>query len=69
MNGMVSGAFKRRVREQVKGAEVYLHKPTKRRLVVVLEAGGSVELQGLDGRSTYTTRAALNNAEIYERLS
>jgi hypothetical protein len=66
---MVSGAFTRRVREQTKRAEVYLHKPTKRRLVVILEAGGAVELQGIDGRSTYAKREDLNNYDIYERLS
>lgn len=47
----------------------FRHKPTNKRYNAVLEAGGSVELQGIDGRSTYTTADALNDSEVWEKVA
>lgn len=48
--------------------ERYLHKPTGKRYVIAMEAGGTVELEGIDRTSTYTSRKLLDNAEVWERL-
>lgn len=70
MNGMTMSAQQQRI-DRACGVNHprYLHKPTGRRYVLVLEAGGACELEGLDGRSTYAQRADLDNAETWERLT
>ncbi|HBO3174879.1 TPA: hypothetical protein L4S00_002654 [Pseudomonas aeruginosa] len=47
---------------------VFRHKPTNRRYIAVLEAGGSVELQEASGHSTYASIEALGNAEVWENV-
>lgn len=49
--------------------QTFRHKPTNKRYNAVLEEGGAVELQGIDGRSTYATAEALNDSEVWERVA
>lgn len=47
----------------------YHNKVTGKRYVLVFELAGACELQGIDGRSTYTMRADLDNAEVWEQMT
>ncbi|HEK3311031.1 TPA: hypothetical protein SMV88_004908 [Pseudomonas aeruginosa] len=58
----------RHINAQCVVGKVFRHKPTNKRYNAVLEGGGAVELQGLDGRSTYTTAEALNDSEVWEAV-
>jgi hypothetical protein len=68
MTDLSTSAIQRRIDQQCKPAERYRHKPTGKRYVLNLEAGGTCELEGLDGRCTYATRKDLDNTEVWERL-
>ncbi|MVW75353.1 hypothetical protein [Pseudomonas xionganensis] len=68
MNGLSTSATQRRIEQQCLQRQRYRHKPTGRRYVLNLEAGGTCELQGLDGRCTYVQRQHLDNTEVWERL-
>lgn len=48
--------------------ERYLHIPTNKRYVLELEVAGSCELKGIDERSTYQSREALSNPEVWRRI-
>ena len=48
--------------------ERYRHRVTKKSYVLILELGGACELEGIDRRCTHTTREALNDSEIWEKL-
>lgn len=58
----------RHINAQCVVGKVFRHKPTNRRYIAVLEAGGSVELQEASGHSTYTSIEALGNAEVLEAV-
>lgn len=69
MNGMTMSAQQQRIDAQCGIVRArYHHKPTGKRYVLILEAGGACELEGIDGRSTYATRDALNDNEVWEQL-
>jgi hypothetical protein len=69
VNGMARSATQRKIEQQTGiNRERYLHKPTGKRYVIAMEAGGTVELEGIDRISTYTSRKLLDNAEVWERL-
>jgi hypothetical protein len=46
---------------------VYRNKITRKTFALVMEAGGTVELQDAQGFSTYTTSAKLADPEIWEK--
>lgn len=46
----------------------YIHKPTGRRYMVVMEVAGTCEPQGIDGVSTYAKRADLESNEVWELI-
>lgn len=68
-NSFTASAQIRHINAQCLVGHSFRHKPTNKRYNAVLEGGGSVELQGLDGRSTYTTAEALNDSEVWERIA
>jgi hypothetical protein len=49
--------------------ERYRHRVTKKSYVLILEIGGACELEGIDRHCTHTTREALDDSEIWERLT
>lgn len=69
MSGLGTSAVQRSIEKQLAhhSLPVYLHKPTGKRYALILEAGGTVELRGIFGESTYTSREKLNDPEIWER--
>lgn len=68
MTGLSTSAIQQRIDQQRLQRQRYHHKPTGKRYVLNLEAGGSCELQGLDGRCTCVQRQHLDNNEVWERL-
>lgn len=68
-NSFGASPFVRHVDAQCLVGHTFLHKPTNKRYNAVLAGGGSIELQGLDGRSTYATAEALNDSEVWERVA
>lgn len=68
-NSFLASAHVRHIDAQCLIGSTFRHKPTNKRYNAVLEAGGAVELQGIDGRSTYTTAEALNDAEVWEKIA
>lgn len=69
MTGLGTSAVQRRIEKQLghHSLPVYLHKPTGKRYALIMEAGGTVELQDMQGYSTYTTSEKLANAEVWEK--
>lgn len=73
MKGLGKSAIQRRIDQQCKPAEpakpveLYRHKKSGRELEVILDLGGACELQDKNG-STYATREALKNTDLWERL-
>lgn len=70
MTGLGTSAIQRRIDQQCSQAtpvEHYRHKPSGRKLKVVMDLGGACELQDKTG-STYATREALKNSDVWERL-
>jgi hypothetical protein len=73
MKGLGKSAIQRRIDQQCKPAEqpkpveLYRHKKSGRELEVILDLGGACELQDKNG-STYATREALKNTDVWERL-
>jgi hypothetical protein len=68
MNGM--SATPRRIDRQAGDKrEVWHHKPTNRRAVLVMEVAGACELEGIDGNSIYAMRVDLDNPEVWSRIT
>lgn len=69
MSGLCKSAVQLRIEEQLGDrTEVFRNVNTGKRFRVVLEAGGAVELSGMDGRSTYTSREKLSDPQVWERV-
>lgn len=68
MTGLSTSAIQRRIEQQCKPQERYRHKPTGKRYVLNMEAGGTCELEGTDRRCTYASRKDLDNTEVWEKL-
>lgn len=69
MSGLCKSAVQLRIEEQLGDkTEVFRNVNTGKRFRVVLEAGGAVELPGMDGRSTYTSREKLSDPQVWERV-
>jgi hypothetical protein len=70
MNGMSMGARQQRICQQAGDKrQVWHHKPTNRRAVLVMEVAGACELEGIDGNSIYAMRVDLDNPEVWSRVT
>jgi hypothetical protein len=78
MDGMTDSAQVRHINAQCLAAEPapnpddqctrYRHRVTNKSYVLVLELGGTCELEGIDRRCIHLTRDTLDNNAIWERL-
>ena len=71
MNGLAESYRQKRIAEQMQPTpprERWLHLPTNKEYLLVLEVGGACELEGIDRRCTYQRREALEGSDAWRRL-